>query len=156
MSRHFWYTWASLSEPHTSESMVRASCLQKLHVKTDQWYVFALIYISWVWFLLDDLCNDFHTVLMLSQWVITERYDMKMASSFILSKCVSMHYPSTEWSKYSNCTINPFHHHCQGCLIHHFDQGQTSLSTHVIQFRSQVRPGYFIKWHFDLDETWRR
>ena len=34
---------------------------------------------------------------------------------------------------------------CQARLIHHFDQGQTLLSTHVIQCRIWVRPEYFMQ-----------
>ena len=66
-----------------------------------------------------------------------------------------MHYPSTEPSKYSNCTVNSskygkenqrihFHHYRQACLIHYFGWEQIPLLTHVIQSRIWVRPGYFI------------
>ena len=64
-------------------------------------------------------------------------------------------YPSTEWSKYSNCTVNPskydkenqgihFRYHRKAHLIHYFGREQTPLLTHVIQCRIQVRPWYFI------------
>ena len=67
----------------------------------------------------------------------------------------TVRYPSTERSKYANCTVNPskygkenqgihFHHHRQARLIHYFGREQTPLLTHVIQSRIRVRPGYFI------------
>ena len=56
---------------------------------------------------------------------------MVIASSSMLLKCVAVHYPSTEQSKYSNCTVTPseydeenqgihFHHQYQAPLIHYF------------------------------------
>ena len=58
-------------------------------------------------------------------------------------------------------TVNPsnleknqeihLHHHCQACLIYHFNQGKTPLSMHTIQCRIQVRLGFFIKW---MQPTW--
>ena len=62
-----------------------------------------------------------------------------------------MRCPSTERSKYSNCTVNPleygkenqgihFHHHRQARLIHYFGREQPPLLTHVIQCRIRVRP----------------
>ena len=76
-------------------------------------------------------------------------------SGSMFLRCLSMRYPSTEWSKYSNCTINPskygkenqgihFHHHHQECLIHYIGREQMPLLTDVIQCRIRVRPGYFI------------
>ena len=73
----------------------------------------------------------------------------------MLLRCATVHYPSTEQSKYSNCTVNPskygkenwgihFHHHRQACLIHYFGWEQTPLLMHVIQCRIWVRSGYFI------------
>ena len=49
----------------------------------------------------------------------------------MLLRCVTVRYPSTERSKYSNCTVNPskygkenqgihFYHHHQARLIHYF------------------------------------
>ena len=67
-------------------------------------------------------------------------------SGSLLLRCASVHYLSTKWSKYSNCTVNPLK--CskeQGIhLIHCFGQEQAPLLTHVIDCRIQVSPGYFI------------
>ena len=73
----------------------------------------------------------------------------------MLLRCATVHYPSTEQLKYSNCTVNPlkyskvsqgihFHHHRQARLIHYFGWEQTSLLMYVIQCRIWVRPAYFI------------
>ena len=61
---------------------------------------------------------------------------------------------SNKWSKYANCTVNPwkypeaiqFHYHCEACLIHYFDENQTPLLMYIIQYRICVRPWYFINW----------
>ena len=37
-----------------------------------------------------------------------------------------------------------FHRHHQKCLIHYFDQDQTTLLMHIIQIRILFRPKYFI------------
>ena len=50
---------------------------------------------------------------MLSQWVITENLYLNFTkwykngnSSSILLRCAAVHYLSTAWSNYSNCTVN--------------------------------------------------
>ena len=77
---------------------------------------------------------------------------MKMVSSSILSRSATVHYPSTEQLKYSNCAVSQsnlqeicIHCHSTAHLIHHFDQGHM-YSTVVIQHRIWVRPDIFIKW----------
>ena len=73
----------------------------------------------------------------------------------MLLRYATVRYPSTERSKFSNCTVNSskygkenqgiyFYHHHQACLINYFGWEQMSLLMHVIQCRIQVRPGYFI------------
>ena len=60
-------------------------------------------------------------------------------SSSVLLRRVTVHFPSTEQSQCSDCTVNLskylenqqicFHHHCQAHLIHYFDQDKTPLLT---------------------------
>ena len=77
-------------------------------------------------------------------WKVVFENDVKMvvASGSMLLRCVTARYPSTGWSKYSNCTVNPskygkenqgihFHHHRQACLIHYFGWEQTPSLTHT-------------------------
>ena len=63
-----------------------------------------------------------------------------VCSNSILLKCVTARYPSTEWSKYSNCTVTSlkylegnleihFHHHCQACLIRYLIRTRYQYST---------------------------
>ena len=113
------------------------------------------------------ICSAFYAALLLPLWVITEKLyfykfiqnDVKIViSGSILLRYVTVHYASTEWSKYSTCMVNPskygkenqgihfHHHHRQAHLIHYFGQEQTPLLMHVIQCRIWVRPGYFINW----------
>ena len=69
----------------------------------------------------------------------------------MLLRCATVHYPSTERLKYSNCTVNPskcdkenqgihFHHHHQAHLIHYFGREQTASLMHIIQCRIRVKP----------------
>ena len=72
-------------------------------------------------------------------------------------RCVTVSYPSTKQSKYSNCTVNveQIHFYCQACSIHYFDQylinthdpvyilGQTQLiheacQTHLTQVKRDL------------------
>ena len=68
------------------------------------------------------------------------------SSGSTLLRCATVRYPSTDRSKYSNCTVNPskygienqgmhFHHHRKARLIHCFGREQIPLLTHVIQCR---------------------
>ena len=65
---------------------------------------------------------------------------MKMVIVTMNIKVCTMHYLSTKWLKYSNCTVRPpkyleenqeiylsFHHHHQGSLIHYLGQDHTLL-----------------------------
>ena len=80
-------------------------------------------------------------------FIICRQYShLKMVSCPILSRCTLSKY----WTiKYSYCTVSPeeihFHHHYQAHLIHHFDQCQITLSTHMIQCKIQIRQRYFDK-----------
>ena len=97
-----------------------------------------------------------YITIVASDWPCTF-FTPKVFLFSILLRCVTVRYPSTERSKYSNCTVNLskyleenqkicFHHHHQACLIHCFGLDQTPLLMHVIQCRIWVRPGYFINW----------
>ena len=76
-------------------------------------------------------CSNGHAI-----FIVKLSNDMKMV---IAAPDMQTCYPSTQQSKYSNCIVNPlkyfeeyhkipFHHHCQVCLIHYFDQHQIPYS----------------------------
>ena len=54
---------------------------------------------------------------------------MVIASSSMLLKCATVHYPSTERSKYSNCTVNPSEYDEQNQGIHFHYQWQAHLQS---------------------------
>ena len=73
-------------------------------------------------------------------------------SSYIFVRRTTVCYPSNKWYKYYNYTVTYhkyfeenqevcFHHHW---LIHYFGQDQIPLAMHMIHYRIQVRPKYFI------------
>ena len=89
--------------------------------------------------------HPFEWSLISSIWILYNNIKMVYAL-----RCATVRYTSTEWSKYSNCTVIPskygkenqwihFHHHCQAHLIHYFGQEQVPLLKYVIQCRIQVR-----------------
>ena len=105
------------------------------------------------------ICSIFYAALLLSLWVITKNRIWilyKMIWKWLWWLYATVRYPSTEQSKYSNCTVTSkygkenqvmhFHHHHQAHLIHYFCQEQMPLIMHMIQCRILVKPGYFINW----------
>ena len=77
-------------------------------------------------------CVAFSFCINATQLQIRTKIYMKIINcSIILLRCVTIHYPSIEQLKYTNCTVSIkeicFHRHHQTCLTHHFDQHQMTL-----------------------------